>query len=139
MTVITHEAPPPIPTGLQATATSTANVSLTWNLVSGASQYEIARMANGGSLQTIATVFVPSYSDTGVTSSTAYVYRVRAIGPGGTSEYGTADLATTVAFTDDPIVAHQTVVRRAHLLEMRDAVRAVCATASLAEPSWTDA
>jgi hypothetical protein len=73
-----------------------------------------------------------------VTASTAYVYRVRAIGAGGMSGFGNADLATTVTFTEDPIVASTTPVRRNHLLELRDAVNAVRVTAGLAPQVFTD-
>ncbi|HEY3057005.1 MAG TPA: hypothetical protein VGK31_13855 [Thermoanaerobaculia bacterium] len=138
MTVLIHEAPPPIPTGLLATAQSASQVSLTWNASSGATLYDIARMANGGSLQVIATVNSPSYSDTGVTSTTAYLYRVRAIGTGGTSPYSSPDLATTIVFSDEPLVAGVTIIRRAHVIEARDAVTAVCATAG-STPSWSEA
>jgi hypothetical protein len=139
MTVlISGDTAPTAPANLTATAQSASSVSLSWSASSGATQYEVARMFNGGSLQTIATVQNPSYSDTAVTASTAYLYRVRAIGLGGTSVYSTPDVATTIVFSDDPIVAGQTTVRRTHLMEMRSAVAAVCLTAGLAQPTWTD-
>lgn len=50
----------------------------------------------------------------------------------------TPALATTMAFSDDPIVPKQTLIRRAHLLELRTAVSAVRAAAGLAAPSWSD-
>ena len=138
MTMLIHDAPPPVPTGLQATATSTSQVSVTWNPSLGASQYELARMSNGGALQVIATAFVPWYTDSSVSTSTAYVYRVRAVASGGTSAYGNADLATTVPFTDEPIVAGTTIIRQNHLMELRTAVNAVRATASAGPQSWTE-
>ena len=95
-------------------------------------------MFNGGAWQTIATVQNPAYFDNGLTSSTAYVYRVRAIGPGGSSAYSVPDLATTIMFTDDPIVAGQTTILGTHLTEVRNAANAVRLTAAQTTLSWTD-
>ena len=139
MTVlISGDLTPSTPANLVATALSASLVSLTWSTSQGATQYEVARMFNGGPWHTVATVPHPAYGDTAVSASTAYLYRVRAIGPGGVSVYSIPSLATTIVFSDDPIVAAQTLVRRAHLIELRSAVGAVCATAGLTEPTWTD-
>ena len=49
-----------------------------------------------------------------------------------------ANLATTYPYSDDPIVARQTTIRRAHLFELRAAVNTVRQQAGLASFSWTD-
>ena len=77
-------------------------------------------------------------ADSAVAASTAYLYRVRAIGPGGSSDYSSPDLATTVIFSEDPLLPGQTSVRAAHMAEMREAVTAVMTTAGLPPPSWAD-
>jgi hypothetical protein len=139
MTVLINgNNPPAVPSGLQATAQTTTQVSVGFQLSSGATQYSIARMSNNGPWQAIATVANPPYTDTGLSPSTAYLYRARAIGAGGTSPYSGPDLATTIMFSDDPLTTGQTIVSGAHLTQVRDAANAVRAAAGLAPQSWTD-
>ena len=58
---------------------------------------------------------------------------------GGESGDSNIDLATTVIFTDDPLVASTTLVKAAHVTELRTAVNARCRTlASLGAGSYTD-
>lgn len=125
-------SPPSAPGALQATATSTTQVELTWSGAAGAESYEIARMGNGSGEQIVGTSTTIAFSDPSAFASTAYRYRVRAVGAGGTSAFSTPDLATTLFFTTDPII------RRSHLIELRDAVNAVRATAGLPAQTWTD-
>ena len=138
MTVLIHDAPPPVPSRLQASPASTSQVSVSWDPSQGTAYYEVARMSNGGALQVIATAYNPWYSDS-VSPSTAYVYRVRAVAAGGASAFSNPDLAGTFAFADEPIVAGQTIIRLTHLTELRDAVNAVRATAGLPAQTWTAA
>jgi hypothetical protein len=60
------------------------------------------------------------------------------VGADGTSSFGSPDLATTVAFSDDPIVARTTIVRRVHVIELRDAVNLVRNLAGRPVVSWSD-
>ena len=138
MTVLSNGGnPPALPTGLQVAASST-HVDLTWNVSAGATQYQIARMFNNGVWQPIAIVSTASYSDTGIATGIAYLYRIRAIGPGGTTPYCSAVLATTFVFADDPLAAGQTI-RAAHLTDLRDATNAVRLTAGLEPQTWSEA
>jgi alpha-L-arabinofuranosidase len=121
-----------------AVALSATEVSVSWTASEGATSYEVARMSGGGALLTIATVSDLSYSDHGVSAGHAYVYRVRALGDGDPSEYSDPALATTVTFSDDPLMAGATIVRASHLTEIREAVNAVRATAAATLQSWTD-
>ena len=106
MTVLSNGTnPPAVPSGLQATAQSTTQVSVDFQPSANANSYSIARMSNAGPWQAIGTTPNPPYIDAGLAPTTAYLYRVRAIGPGGTTPYGGPDLATTVIFSDDPLVA----------------------------------
>ena len=68
----------------------------------------------------------------------AYLYKVRAINAGGSAD-SAPDLATTVIFTDDPLVAGSTIIKAVHLAELRTAVNAVRALAGLAAATFTDA
>ena len=129
--------PPAIPTGVSATAQSTSQISVNWNPSAGATQYQVARMANAAPMQPIATVPAPPLLDSGLASSTAYLYRVRAIGAGGTSPPSAPDVSTTVVFSDDPITSGQTIVRATHVTEVRTAIDAVRVLAGLAPQSWS--
>jgi hypothetical protein len=133
----TSGSPPATPAGLAATAQSSSQVLVTWNAVTNAAYYEVLRLG-GGSETTVGSPGAPTFNDTTVAASTAYVYRVRAIGAGGTSSYSSKDLATTVIFTDDPVTQFTTPVRRTHLIELRTAVNAVRTTAGLGAQVFTD-
>lgn len=63
------------PTGLTVTAVSATRVDLTWTAVPSAAAYDIER--NGEVI--VFDHFDTAYSDTTVTSSTAYSYRVRSV------------------------------------------------------------
>jgi len=126
------------PTNLQASALSPTSVALTWSGVAGATYYDIARASDGGVMRVIASVSGPAYTDTLVSPGRAYVYRVRSRSASASGPYSNPDLATTVMFSDDPLVARQTKVRSTHLTELRTAVNAVRITASLPPLPWTD-
>jgi hypothetical protein len=128
---------PAAPTGVNAVATSSTQVQITWNAVIGATSYEIYRRNPGGSYTLRGTSVTPSYNDS-TSSGTAYLYRVRAVNAGGSSPDSAADLATTVLFTNDPLTAGL-LVRSVHLSELRTAVDAVRAQAGMNAVNWTDA
>lgn len=62
---------------------------------------------------------------------------VRAVN-GGESGDSNRDLATTVLFTDDPLVPGSTRIKAVHITQLRTAVNAVRALASLGAGSYTD-
>jgi hypothetical protein len=132
-------ATPAPPTGVNARAQSSTSVLVTWTASSGATSYEVYRRAPGGSFTLIGTSTTASYTDNSVAPNTTYLYRVRAVNAGGSSADSGYDLATTVIFTDDPLVARSTVIKAVHLAELRTAVNAVRAQAGLAAASFTDA
>ena len=137
MTVLTTgDNAPPIPTAVQASAQSTTQVAVSW-MGSGATQFEIARMSAAAPLQVIGSSMTLMFPDT-ASPSTAYLYRVRAIGAGGTSSFSIPDVATTLPFSDDPIAAGVTPIRGAHLDEMRTAANLINTLAGLPQRSWTD-
>ncbi len=128
---------PAAPTGLSATATSTASVSVTWNAVTGATNYKVFRREAAGSFvevgQSATTAFTNS---TGLSADTAYLYMVRASNAGGDSTDSNIDLTTTSVFTDSSLVAG-IVVKPAHFNELRTAVNAVRTLAGLSTFSFT--
>jgi hypothetical protein len=134
-----HPAPPGTPAGVLATAASTGSVRVTWSASAGAMSYELQRRdAIDDPYVTVATTSSLLFDDTTVSGGAAYLYRVRARNVTAFSEFSNVDLATTVAFNDNPVAAGQTVIRAAHVLELRNAVNAVRAAAGLAPLAWTD-
>ncbi|HEU4886272.1 MAG TPA: CAP domain-containing protein [Thermoanaerobaculia bacterium] len=128
---------PAAPAGVSAIATSSTQVQVTWNAVTGATSYEIYRRNPGGAFTLRGTSLTTSYTDS-ASSHTAYLYRVRAVNAGGSSGDSASALATTVMFTNDPL-AGGVAVRAVHLGELRTAVNAVRAQAGLSAGTYTDA
>jgi hypothetical protein len=96
---------PDVPTGLSATAISTTEINLTWNDVAGETGYKLERKTGSGG--TYAQISPPaqnatSYSDSGLTASTTYYYRIRATNSAGDSDYSSEANATTLAPEDPP-------------------------------------
>jgi hypothetical protein len=127
------------PANFAASMLSTTQTHLTWDTVAGAAQYEIARSANGGFFLVVAYATTNSYTDSGLTAGTTYVYQVRAVDGSGTrSPFSNNDIATLITFTDDPVIAGVTRIKAQHLAELRQAVNAVRAAAGLSARTWTD-
>ncbi len=107
----------PAPTAVMATATSATAVSISWTASAGAASYEVARSGDGMTYTIVGTPAASPYSDTAI-ANTAYLYKVRAVdGSSNRSASSNIDLATTVIFTDDPLVAGSTIVKAVHLTE----------------------
>ncbi len=97
---------PTAPTGLTASAASSTQINLSWSASTdnvGVSGYRVER-CTGASCTTFAQIGTPtvtSYSDTGLTGSTSYSYRVRANDAAGNlSSYSSTASATTQAPPD---------------------------------------
>jgi hypothetical protein len=131
---------PGAPANLVATATSETTIVITWSAAENATGYQLERSANGSGFTQIATPTGTSFTDAGRQPDTTYVYRVRATGDSGTtpSAYSNREHATTVMFTDDPLIPNVTTIKAVHLTELRTAVNAVRVTAGLAPVGWTD-
>jgi YD repeat-containing protein len=135
---------PTVPSAFVATAVSTAQVNLSWspstdNLLQA--YYEVERSPNKTTAYSV--IGAPagtSFTDITASAGVTYLYRVRAVdGAGNKSAYSTIDLATTIMFTDDPLVAGVTPIKSAHFIELRQAVNAVRVAAGLVAATWTDA
>jgi hypothetical protein len=129
------------PANVVAAASSTTQVNITWNAVVGATSYQLYRRSptTGGAFALVNSPTTNAYADTGVTAGNSYFYIVRAVNESTSSPDSTPDLATTILFTDDPIVAGSTVVKAVHLGEIRNAANAVRALAGLAPASFSGA
>ncbi len=109
---------------------------LTWPAVAGATGYEVERSDDGTTFDPIAMPVFSGATDATVTDDVAYLYRVRTkSADGSTSAWAGPDLMTAVAFTDDPLVAG-TIVKLAHMTELRTAANAVRALAGLSAPTF---
>jgi M6 family metalloprotease-like protein len=122
---------------ITAAATSATSVLISWNTVPSASSYQVFR-SSGSGFSLINTVAGLTYSDSTVSSNTAYLYKVRSVVSGVPSPDSNIDLATTVIFTNDPLGAGTTTIKGIHLTEMRTAVNAVHVLAGLGTATWTD-
>jgi hypothetical protein len=130
---------PPTPTGLAATAAGATQVNVTWSTSAGAAQYEVLRASASPIYTLVTTTAIASFSDTTVTAANAYVHKVRAIDSSARpSPFSTPDAATTVVFTDDPVVGGVTPVKAVHLTQIRQAINALRTTAGLTAAAFTD-
>jgi len=103
----TTQAPPPpptAPTNLTATAASSTQINLTWTNTSTATNVTVERSADNVTFVLINTLAgtAQSYSDTGLTPSTTYWYRVRAANSAGNSPYSNTATTTTQAPAPPP-------------------------------------
>ncbi|RKP44493.1 hypothetical protein D7Z26_26650 [Cohnella endophytica] len=97
---------PNTPTGLQASASGTASIDLSWTASNDATGYNVYRSTTQNGtymlLNTTAPVTGTSYSDTGLSAGTTYYYKVTSVNSEGESGYSTAANATTTATSTDP-------------------------------------
>lgn len=126
--------PPP---GFKATSTG-GSAHLTWVATTGTSHYEIFRNAGGGYLL-LGSSYTPAFTDATAPSNMAVLYKVRAISPNNiASAFSAVDATVTHFFTDPTITAGVTLVKKAHLTEMRSATDSLRFLAGLPPMTWTD-
>lgn len=129
------------PAGLVAVGNPTPQVALSWAASPGqVDHYQIERTHHLSTGYTIiANVTGTTFNDTSVSGGTSYLYRVCAVGASGNhSIYANADLATTISFLDNPLVAGVTVVKAQHIYDLRQAVNSVRVLAGFSGAAWTD-
>ncbi len=128
-------------TYVSASPATPTQVTVTWYGVSGATSYQVWRRGPG-SATTYANLgmsSVESYTDTTAAANSAYLYKVAAVNAAGTSPFSRSDLATTVIYSDDRLVEFTTVIKVAHLTQLRTAINAVRALANQGPGTFTDA
>ena len=91
---------PSFPVNVSAAAVSISQIDLTWNAVVGATNYNIKRTETSGGPYTIITSTggTTSFSDTGLSDSTAYYYVISAVNSLGESVDSAQVEATTLPF-----------------------------------------
>jgi endo-1,4-beta-xylanase len=94
-------APAPVPGGLSATAISTSQINLVWNIFSNTATYNLKRSTtNGGPYSVIATgVITTNYPDSGLASGMIYYYVVSAVVSGNETPNSVQAAATTLSPT----------------------------------------
>jgi photosystem II stability/assembly factor-like uncharacterized protein len=132
-------AAPPAPSAVVATGTSSTQVNVTWNASSGADHYEIYRSENGSTYASVGTTSSTTFNDS-ASANHAYLYRVRSLDASSAhpSTYSSPDFATTIVFSDDPLVAQSTTIKAAHITELRTATNLLRALAGLPAATFTD-
>lgn len=127
----------PMPAAVNATATSTSSIEVSWTMNGAFGHYEVWR-SSGSGFALIGMPATTSYTDATAAPDTAYLYSVRAVATGGgTTEFGTPDYAHTFSFTD-PLLGPGTLVKAAHIAELRSVVNALRAAAGVEAAAFTD-
>jgi hypothetical protein len=123
---------------LAAVGSSTTEVSLKWTASSGAASYDVERSSGvSDPYVSIGTPTTSSFTDTGRSPFTSYLYRVRARNSTGVSDWA-VDPGTTLVFTDPVLTAGLTIVNKNHFTELRQAVDSMRTAAELGTFTWTD-
>ena len=93
------QAPLAEPANLSATADSATAITLMWAAGLGQTAYELQRQeGNDPGWDSVSdTITGTSYTDTGLTASTMYTYRVRGVNSAGESMWSAVAMATTMA------------------------------------------
>jgi ELWxxDGT repeat protein len=108
------------PMNVRATATSTTSVAVTWSALAGADHYQLVRFNSATSSFGVGTATATNMIDSGLAPMRSYLYTVTAFDSTGYPiAYAAPDVATTMLFTNDPLVARTTPVRASHLQELR--------------------
>jgi chitodextrinase len=96
--------PPAAPTGVSATPISSTQIDVTWQASSGATGYRVDRSVDSGATWTTAgtTAGATTFSNTGLTPSRTYWYRIIATNGAGDSAPSATATATTPGDTIAP-------------------------------------
>jgi hypothetical protein len=89
------------PTNLTA-ATSSTSVTLNWTAAPGATSYSLERKTGSEAFVAVGTVATTTTTDGGLTASTTYTYRVKAVNAKGSSSGVEVSATTTAGNTGNP-------------------------------------
>lgn len=120
------------PSGLTATTVTPNQVALSWAPAAGAASYDVFRRTGTASEQKLTAVAGPPFNDFGASANGVHIYRVQAVAEDGRrSAFSNREVATTVTFTNDPIVVGSTPVRAVHWNEVRAGIALMRTAAGL--------
>jgi hypothetical protein len=141
---LTVTAPPPAPTLTHATGASQNSVLIEWTYSGTADRFDIERFdKHVGSPPDFRVVgSTPSgsdrsWTDSGLPVNTACLYRIRAVKAGTPSNPSAVDVGSTFVFTD-PNLGAGTVVKAAHITDLRFAVNLLRLLANQQSYPFTD-
>ena len=126
------------PVNVVATAISSSQIAISWDAVTYATSYQVVRSSNNGPYVLVGSPITNFFIDASAAANTTYLYRVQAANLPAIGPLSNADLATTIQFTNDPIVPGSTLIKAALILELRTAVNIVRAAAGLPPATFTD-
>jgi hypothetical protein len=127
------------PPYLNATASSTTSATLFWATTSTTDHYEIDRSTDNANWTLRGTSTTNTFSEAGLTASTTYFYKVRAIKADTTaSTFSPVNAVTTVAFTDPSLTTCGVVVKGVHITQLRAAINLARASVGLPAFTFTD-
>ncbi|MDR0558223.1 MAG: fibronectin type III domain-containing protein [Treponema sp.] len=87
---------PSAPTGVTASAQSSSGINVSWNAAPGATSYKVFRASSSsGTYTLVGSPSSASYTDSGLSSSTTYYYKVSAVNSAGESAQSSYASATT--------------------------------------------
>jgi len=128
---------PAVPSGIVATAQTTTSVQISWNPSDQATSYRVFRRDPGAGFTLVGSPTVTSLNDTTAVPNQSYLYRVRAVNGAGESLDSAQDIATTILFSNDPLIAG-IVVQAVHLSQIRTATDSVRQLAGIGIAAFTD-
>ncbi len=89
---------PDIPQSLAASVSSASKIDLSWSATTITDYYDVYRSTtSGGTFTAIGSSTSAAYSDSGLSASTAYYYKITAVNDSGASAYSSTVNATTNA------------------------------------------
>jgi len=97
------------PTNVKIQATSSSTISVSWNSVSSATNYEVLYITGNSNLTSLITVTDTSYIHTGLNPNTTYTYYIRAKNNFGYSDLSFPASAATTGVTSIPSQPGSTV------------------------------
>ncbi len=126
------------PPFLEASTSGTTSAAVRWASVTSAAHYEVYRSTDNVNWSLRGTPTGTTFSESGLTASTTYLYKVRAIKADTTaSAYSAINAATTIALTEDPLSCGATI-KAVHITQLRTAINTARASAGLSAFSFTD-
>jgi hypothetical protein len=111
------------PQKLSAGSSSPVNLKWLHPTAGGTVDHYVIERRGSDGIQRVNGTAAATFLDQGAPANKVYYYRVQAVFTSGvTSDYSNGDIATTVAFEDDPVVPGETFIRAQHINQLRYAV-----------------
>jgi hypothetical protein len=128
------------PQKLSAGSSSPVNLKWLHPTAGGTIDHYVIERRGSDGIQRVNGTTAATFLDHGAPPNKVYYYRVQAVFTSGvTSDYSNGDIATTVAFEDDPIMPGETVIRAQHINQLRYAVNDAYVMAGLNPITWSEA